>query len=103
MVQRFKGLSDPIRLRIFYLLAAQGELCVCHLTDGLHLPQSTVSRHLSVLKQSHLIVSERKGKWVYYRLLDDDVVQSLAELISQHASSDNVLQKDILNISKITC
>ncbi len=103
MVQRFKGLSDPVRLRIFHILAAKGELCVCHLTDGLHLPQSTVSRHLSVLKQSGLIVAERKGKWVYYHLLDDVEVRPLAELVLQHGLDEASLQKDIQNIAIITC
>jgi len=103
MVQRFKGLSDPVRLRIFHILATKGELCVCHLTEGLSLPQSTVSRHLSVLKQSRLIVAERKGKWVYYELLDDAVVQTLAELILQQASVDDRLQKDVQEISNIAC
>ena len=103
MVQRFKGLSDPVRLRIFHLLAAKGELCVCHLTEGLSLPQSTVSRHLSLLKQSRLIAAERKGQWVYYQLLDDAVVQTLAKLILQQASADNRLQKDVQEINNITC
>ena len=103
MVQRFKGLSDPVRLRIFHILAAKGELCVCHLTEGLNLPQSTVSKHLSLLKQSGLIRAERRGKWVYYELLDDEVVQTLAKLILQQASADSRLQKDIHQISHIAC
>jgi ArsR family transcriptional regulator len=64
---RFKGLSDPTRLRIFRLLA-HGELCVCDLMAGLDLPQSTVSRHMSFLKKGGWVSSRRSGKWVYYTL-----------------------------------
>ncbi|MCJ2163499.1 MULTISPECIES: metalloregulator ArsR/SmtB family transcription factor [unclassified Pseudodesulfovibrio] len=74
---RFKGLSDPTRLRIFRLLA-HGELCVCDLMAGLDLPQSTVSRHMSFLKKSDWVSSRRNGKWVYYTLTAPaDEIQSL--------------------------
>lgn len=104
MVQRFKGLSDPVRLRIFHILAAKGELCVCHLTETLDLPQSTVSRHLSILKHSDLITAERKGKWVYYCIKQGShYAMQFAELIQQSASSDEQLQKDLLEIKTVSC
>jgi ArsR family transcriptional regulator len=104
IVQLFKGLSDSIRLRIFYVLAVEGELCVCHLTDGLKLPQSTVSRHLNILKQSGLIASERKGKWVYYHLIvGEPFVQNQAEFIRTHAIHDEQLQTDLKNLKEISC
>lgn len=67
LAQRLKGLSDPTRLRIIRLLS-HGQLCVCDLMAGLNLPQSTVSRHMSFLKNSDWVDSKRKGKWVYYTL-----------------------------------
>lgn len=67
LAQRLKGLSDPTRLRIIRLLV-DGELCVCDLMAGLDLPQSTVSRHMSFLKNADWVTSKRKGKWVYYTL-----------------------------------
>lgn len=104
MVQLFKGLSDPIRLRIFHVLAVKGELCVCHLTDGLNLPQSTVSRHLNILKQSHLITSERRGKWVYYHLIvGDGFVEKQAKLIQVYAENDEKYQFDLRNLKEIAC
>ena len=62
-----KALSDPTRLRLALLLTG-GELCVCDLTETLQLPQSTVSRHLSRLRQAGLVSDHRSGKWVYYRI-----------------------------------
>ena len=73
----FKALGEPVRLRLFSLLARSGEVCVCHLTDALQLPQSTVSRHLGVLRHAGLVITRRDGKWMYYQLAD----QMPAELI----------------------
>lgn len=64
-----KALSEPIRLRILALLG-EGELCVCDLVEVLQLPQSTVSRHLALLKAAGWLAERRQGVWMYYRLMD---------------------------------
>ncbi|WP_319584138.1 metalloregulator ArsR/SmtB family transcription factor [uncultured Pseudodesulfovibrio sp.] len=64
---RLKGLGEPTRLRVLRLLD-HGELCVCDLMAALDLPQSTVSRHMSFLRNGGWVDSCRKGKWVYYTL-----------------------------------
>jgi len=66
----FKALSDPTRLRIVSLLR-HGELCVCDLTEALQIPQSTVSRHLSALRNAGWVKSRRSGKWMHYILLEN--------------------------------
>ncbi len=78
----FKALGDPVRLRLFQLLAGHNELCVCHLTDALDLPQSTVSRHLGVLRHAGLVDTRRAGKWMHYRLAGG-LAGKLATLISE--------------------
>ena len=65
--QLFTVLSDPRRIRILAALH-HAELCVCHIECLLDLPQSSVSRHLSSLKQAELVATRRSGKWIYYRL-----------------------------------
>jgi ArsR family transcriptional regulator, arsenate/arsenite/antimonite-responsive transcriptional repressor len=62
-----KALTGPIRLRILALLDG-GELCVCDLVEVLAIPQSTVSRHLAVLKNAGWVCERRQGVWMYYRL-----------------------------------
>ena len=66
----FRALGDPGRLRLLSFLAAQpgGEACVCNLTGPLGLSQPTVSHHLKVLTEAHLLERERRGTWMYYRL-----------------------------------
>jgi len=77
LAQRLKGLSEPIRLRAIRLLE-HGELCICDLMNGLDLPQSTISRHMSFLKNSGWVSSKRKGQWIYYSLASPtDEIQAL--------------------------
>jgi ArsR family transcriptional regulator, arsenate/arsenite/antimonite-responsive transcriptional repressor len=80
----FKALGDPIRLRLFYLLSLRDEVCVCHLTDALELPQSTVSRHLAVLRHAGLVDTRRDGKWIHYRL-DGELTKTLIAMIRELA------------------
>jgi ArsR family transcriptional regulator, arsenate/arsenite/antimonite-responsive transcriptional repressor len=71
LAQVFKALGDPVRLRLVSLLGARqgGELCVCDLTSAFDLSQPTISHHLKVLREAGLVESERRGTWVYYRLV----------------------------------
>lgn len=63
----FKALSDPNRLRILKALQAR-VLCVCEIRELLGLANSTVSQHLSILKEAGFILEEKEGKWVNYRI-----------------------------------
>lgn len=64
----FKSLDDETRLRILALLFEEDELCVCYLVAVLQLPQSTVSRHLSLLKSAGWLIDRREGVWIYYSI-----------------------------------
>ncbi|MBV8531948.1 MAG: winged helix-turn-helix transcriptional regulator [Candidatus Eremiobacteraeota bacterium] len=67
-----KALADPYRLAMLATLAASDhEVCVCDFTGGLPLSQPTVSHHLRILRDAALVVSERRGTWVYYQLAAD--------------------------------
>ena len=92
LTANFKALGDSIRLRLFALLGQYDELCVCHLVDAMQLPQSTISRHLSVLRHAGLVSTRRDGKWMYYRL-HGDIAKPLFALIYQH--KDAQMQQDI--------
>src|SRR5215467_12140655 len=67
----FKGLADINRLRIMNLLLT-GELCGCDIQHVLGASQSNVSRHLTYLKRSGLVVDRRAGYRIYYQLAKDD-------------------------------
>ncbi|PMH45446.1 transcriptional regulator [Vibrio sp. 10N.286.49.B3] len=69
--QFFKLLSDETRLRCLLLLAREGDLCVCELTEAMEESQPKISRHLAQLRQSGVLVDERRGQWVYYQIASD--------------------------------
>ena len=71
LAQVFKALGDPVRIRLVSLIGAHqgGEVCVCDLTTAFELTQPTISHHLKVLRQAGIIDSQRRGTWVYYRLV----------------------------------
>lgn len=75
-----KALSDPTRLRILYLLAAHGELCVCDLHEALAIPQSKASRHLARLRHAGLVRDRRVGPWMHY-WVPTDLEQQRAALL----------------------
>ncbi len=65
--QIFKALAHPARLRVMDALAQHKEQCVCDLTELIGSDMSTVSRHLSVLKNAGLVAVEKRGQMVFYR------------------------------------
>jgi len=71
LAQVFRALGDPVRLRLVSLIGAHrgGEMCVCDLTSAFDLTQPTISHHLRILREAGIIGSQRRGTWVYYRLL----------------------------------
>lgn len=96
----FKALAETIRLRIVLLLA-EGELCVCDLTELLSLPQSTVSRHMSRLKNAGLVSDKRVGKWVHYTLNEEisEYLPSLFETINSFKVKEPY-KTDFINLQK---
>ncbi|MBE0584519.1 MAG: winged helix-turn-helix transcriptional regulator [Desulfofustis sp.] len=62
-----KALAHPSRLMIVDELA-RGERCVCDLTELVGHDISTVSKHLNLLKKSGIVMDDKRGKQVYYRL-----------------------------------
>jgi DNA-binding transcriptional ArsR family regulator len=76
-----KALSDPNRVRILLALR-RGELCVCQITELFGFAPSTVSKHLSILHQAHLILSRKSERWVYYRLPDKPAPVAVREALA---------------------
>ena len=73
---RFKLLAHPERLRILDVLRREPE-CVCHLIALLGKPQPYVSQQLRILREANLIVDERDGLNIYYRLVDEEIARWL--------------------------
>ena len=76
-----KALADGNRLRVLMALT-DGELCVCQIVELLALAPSTVSKHMSILRQARLVEDRKEGRWVYYRLPDQDAPDAVKETIA---------------------
>lgn len=63
----FKALAHPTRLWMTEQLA-DGERCVCEFVDAVDVDFSTISKHLSVLKEAGIVEDDKRGKQVFYRL-----------------------------------
>lgn len=70
------ALSDTTRIIILYLLAER-EMYVNEIAEALDAPQSTISRHLKVLRERKLVNTERQGTAVLYSLMDERIIQAL--------------------------
>lgn len=79
----FKALGDPVRLRLLTLIASHpgGEACVCEISTTFDVSQPTISYHLKLLRTAGLLGSERRGTWVYYRVIPA-ALQQLSSILS---------------------
>ena len=71
LAQSFAALADPIRLRLLSLVAStkSEEVCACELVEPSGRSQSTVSHHMKILVDAGLVSREKRGLWVWYRVV----------------------------------
>jgi len=77
------SIGNPVRVQIL-LAIGTGEACVCHLESLLELRQAYISQQLMTLRKRKIIASRREGKYIYYRLVNPEVlsvIQSAGELV----------------------
>lgn len=97
VLEAFKALSNPVRLRILQWLrdpranfpqeraiADPDEVgvCVSHITEKAQLAQSTVSAYMGILEAAGLVISTRVGKWTHYRR-NEERIQEFVNLLGR--------------------
>ncbi len=112
----FKALADENRVRA--LMALRGrELCVCQIVELLGLSPSTVSKHMSILKQARLAESRKAGRWIYYRRAEaeatkasraalawlDDILLSDSRVKEDRRSTKAILKRDPEELCRSQC
>lgn len=98
-----KALSDDNRVRVLLALRST-ELCVCQIIELLDLAPSTISKHMSVLKQARLVECEKNGRWIYYRLMDGNApveAREAIELVLRNLSADPQIKSDAERLKDI--
>jgi ArsR family transcriptional regulator len=85
-------------------LASREEICACHLQGALELPQSTISRHLAILRDAGIVIGRRAQKWVYYRLVRpaNGIHGALLEHMGPGADGDPVFESDRRRLDKLS-
>lgn len=103
MSELLKACSDQTRLRLLNLLAAEGEVCVCHLVDVLETNQPKVSRHLAYLKRAGLVSDRKDSLWVYYRLSDSLASHAtrLVECVNSCCADSPEAQQDVTRLREV--
>jgi ArsR family transcriptional regulator len=71
IARSFAALADPIRLRLLSHIASAGgdEVCACDLVELVDRSQPTISHHMKILFDAGLITREKRGLWVWYRIV----------------------------------
>lgn len=98
-----KALSEENRVRIILALR-KGELCVCEIIALLGLAPSTVSRHMSILRQAGVVEGRKDGRWIYYRLVGKDApgeVRGALSWVCDSVSRNTVIRRDAERLVEI--
>jgi len=103
LIKIFKALSDENRIRILKMLEIK-PLCVCEITNILNLVTSTVSKHLSILRDTDLIIDVKDGRWVNYSLNDESqkkYAKELQPLIANWLSHNKKIISDANKVNSV--
>jgi len=97
-----KALSDENRIRALMMLSG-GELCVCQIIEMLGLAPSTVSKHMSILRQAGLVETHKEGRWIYYRLADRKALKAceILDWLQRHLKNDKRILDDVKQLRRM--
>jgi DNA-binding transcriptional ArsR family regulator len=98
-----KAAADPNRARILKMLEG-GEMCLCQIVAALGLSQSTVSKHIALLRAARLVEERKEGRWVHFRLQKEaanDYAGPLLSLIRGWLNRDATVRGDAVRVRRI--
>ncbi len=90
-------LGHPMRIKIL-LEIGTGEACVCHLEEQLGIRQAYLSQHLMALREEDILQTNREGRFIYYRIADQKVLD-----VIKAAGKIKGVSIDGINTEKKTC
>lgn len=98
-----KALADENRVRALMMLAG-GELCVCQIIEMLGLAPSTVSKHMSILRNAGLVETRKDGRWIYYRLAggNANAANEILGWLEKHLKNNHKILSDIKKLEQIS-
>ena len=101
-VSTAKALSDPNRVSALMALRL-GELCVCQIMELLNLAGSTVSKHMSILKNAGLVTSRKEGRWVYYSISEQksEFINDILEITTNSLQNCDQIARETERLKEI--
>lgn len=100
IVRMHKAIGHPVRLRLLSMLRS-GPLCVCQMTAVIGLAASTISEHLSELRGAGIVSEKKDGRWVEYRLSDNDTARAALDAIWPQVEEDLTMRADAVLIREL--
>lgn len=100
LVQVHKAIGHPVRLRLLAILRS-GPLCVCQMTVVVKLAASTVSEHLSELRNVGLLSERKEGRWVEYRLSDSAGRDGILDAVWPWLEDDREVKADAVLVKEL--
>ena len=98
-----KALADENRVRMLLALRDR-ELCACQIVELAQLAPSTVSKHMSILKQARLVDSRKEGRWMYFRLANSTapaLVRQTLAWVEKSLAEDEHVEHDRQRLERI--
>ena len=98
-----KALADEHRVRMLLSLRKQ-ELCLCQIVELIGLAPSTVSKHMSILRQARLVHGRKEGRWQYYRLAGPNsspAVRQAIDWVRKSLADDPQVVGDVERLERI--
>ena len=93
MQRVFEALSSTVRRKILVYLA-HAELSAGEIAARFAMSKSSVSQHLTVLEAAGLVTSDKRGQFVYYRLVADNLVNTLSEFVQEVCPVSRPLRRE---------
>ena len=75
LARMFKALADPARVKIMSILLNADEVCACDFSASIEKAAATTSHHLKLLREAGLVATEKRGTWIYYRVVPERLAE----------------------------
>ncbi len=79
-----RAVNHKLRQKVIDLLEENGQMAVTDIYIKLRLEQSVASQHLAILRRAGVVITERKGKFIYYNL-DKERLEQISKLVEELA------------------
>ena len=99
MQRVFEALSSTVRRKILAYLA-HAELTAGEISARFEISKPAVSQHLTVLEAAGLVQSEKRGQYVHYRLVQDNLVNTLNDFVQEVCPVSKPLKKESASIAR---